>query len=389
MGVLFTNKQMRRSCLRWLGIVACLAIRPCHAQEAGAQEVGAEEVATEEAYAWQSSIPSTPATLRYPLQSPSTEWTDSGVSITDPEAWRAIRSDWIAAWKGFLGPMPEERSPPTIQIESTERTEGIVRQKIRLEVEPQVFMDAVLLKPDRDAIPQRSLPAIVALHPTTEQHLDEISGRAGDGPRAIGLHFARRGYVVLCPKNFLWQDAKEFQTAVALHAERHPHSLGMAKMLFDAQRAVDLLVGMPEVDLQRIGAIGHSLGAKEVLYLMAFDDRVSAGIASEGGLDFSSTNWDAAWYLGSRLSGATTRFQHAQLLALIAPRPFLVMGGETGPGAADGSQSLPVLSAALPIWRLFPMPHALGFWNHGQGHVFAQPQLDRAIHWFDHHLSLP
>ena len=72
-------------------------------------------------------------------------------------------------------------------------------------------------------------------------------------------------------------------------------------MLYDASRAVDLLVAIEDVDPHRIGAIGHSLGAKEVLYLAAFDERVRAVVSSEGGIGLSYSNWDAPWYLGEAI----------------------------------------------------------------------------------------
>ena len=53
-------------------------------------------------------------------------------------------------------------------------------------------------------------------------------------------------------------------------------------MLYDAMRAVDVLESLPQVDRNRIGAVGHSLGAKETLYLAAFDERVKVAVASEG-----------------------------------------------------------------------------------------------------------
>jgi len=73
----------------------------------------------------------------------------------------------------------------------------------------------------------------------------------------------------------------------------------------------------------------------------------------------------------------------------------LVMGGQSGPGAADGTQSIPVMRQALPIWNLFhggadgnPLKKpgdylGLAIWNHGQGHVFGSIQLERARYWFD------
>lgn len=330
-------------------------------------------------------------------------WIEEGegeaVGMPPPKAfsdtdWMVQRESLRDAWLKFLGPMPDRIATPLtwteVQPEENRRSatspnnesthDDVLRSHLRVEVERGVFMDAIVLRPRRNPNPGKPMPGLVALHPTVKETIDEISGVTTRGPRAIGWHFAKQGYVVVCPQCFLWQDVSGFQEAVQRHRDAHPNTLGMAKMLFDAQRAVDLLFALPDVDQNRIGAIGHSLGAKEVLYLMAFDDRIGAGVASEGGIAFASTNWDAPWYLGPSDRGA---LNHAQLLELIAPRPLLIMGGEVGPGAADGSQSMPVLRDAASVWRSRSPLSRLGIWNHRSGHVFEDEQLRRSLEWFE------
>jgi len=160
----------------------------------------------------------------------------------------------------------------------------------------------------------------------------------------------------------------------------------MRKMLWDASRAVDILTSLRDVDGQRVGAVGHSLGAKEVLYLAAFDERIRAAVASEGGIGFSFTNWDAPWYLGEAIHAPGFPLNHHQLLALIAPRAFLVLAGESGPGAADGDRTWPYLQAALPVYRLFGAPARLGLFNHRQGHTIPPEALKRLIEWLQVYL---
>jgi pimeloyl-ACP methyl ester carboxylesterase len=160
----------------------------------------------------------------------------------------------------------------------------------------------------------------------------------------------------------------------------------MAKMLYDAMRAVDVLESLPYVDKQRLASVGHSLGAKETLYLAAFDERIKAAVASEGGITLPSTNWDASWYLGPAIHDAAFRLNHHQLLALIAPRPFLVLGGETGPGAADGDRSWPLIEAAVPVWKLYDAPIRLGLYNHHQGHSLSPESFARMAEWLSVYL---
>ncbi len=156
----------------------------------------------------------------------------------------------------------------------------------------------------------------------------------------------------------------------------------MAKMLFDAQVAVDLLASMAGVNADRIGAVGHSLGAKEVLYLAAFDERIKVTVSSEGGIGTRFSNWDAPWYLGPEIKDPSFSQEHHELLALVAPRPFLLVGGDS----ADGNRSWPFIAAALPIYRLYGQVSRVGLFNHQQGHA-VPPIAEKRIHeWIENYL---
>lgn len=308
-----------------------------------------------------------------------------GTLITNVAEWLMRRNEIDAKWQQFLG--RNLVSPKTTDFSVVEsRADGeVTRSLIRYECEPGLFVEAYRLS--LTAKPSQRQPGIVALHHTAKNTIDEIAGVSGPDSRKLGLKLAKRGFVVICPRCFLWQDGEKYDLAVEKFRERHPKSLGMRKMLFDAQRAVDLLAAMPDVDPERIGAIGHSLGAKETLYLTAFDARIRAAVASEGGTALKSTNWDAPWYLGPQINEPDFRRNHHELLALIAPRAFLIVGGESGPGAADGDRSWPLLSDAMPVYRLFGSPPRLGLLNHHQGHDIPDETFERMADWLDQYLN--
>jgi dienelactone hydrolase len=158
---------------------------------------------------------------------------------------------------------------------------------------------------------------------------------------------------------------------------------GMAKMLWDGIRAVDVLADWPEVDMSRIGAMGHSLGAKETLYLAAFDPRVRAAISSEGGVGLRMSNWDAPWYLGDAIPPEGSGVDHDQLLALVAPRAFLLVGG----GDSDSETSRHFIESARNVYREFGREDALEFLLHAAGHDFPDAMRERAFAWLDRHLA--
>ena len=124
----------------------------------------------------------------------------------------------------------------------------------------------------------------------------------------------------------------------------------------------------PTSTRDRIGAIGHSLGAKEALYLAAFDHRVRATVSSEGGIGLADSNWDAPWYLGEAIRRPGFALEHGQVLALAAPRAFLLIGGDSadgdaswpydrrGPARSGRSSAPPTRSACSTIARGTPSP---------------------------------
>ena len=312
--------------------------------------------------------------------------TDGKPVTTIPE-WEKHRQTIRDRWIKFLGPMPEPRPAVALEILGTESLPTIIRQLVRYEGEPGIFVEGYLLMPKAALDSKAKHPAVLAMHPTTDATIDDIAGISGQDTKQFGLVLAQRDFIVFCPRCFLWQDVSSLNEAVEKHRKRHPKTSGMAKMLYDALRGVDVLESLPQVDRQRIGAIGHSLGAKEALYLVAFDERIKVAAASEGGIGFRSTNWDASWYLGEAIRDPEFPLNHHQLLGLIAPRPFLILGGESGPGAADGDRSWPLINAALPVWKLYGEPTRLGLLNHHEGHSVSPQSFERMAEWLTVYLD--
>ncbi len=307
-----------------------------------------------------------------------------GSPITTVDRWQRRRESIRRWWLDFLGAIPIDRQhTPSLTVLEEDRTDGVVRQRVQYEVEPGELTEAYLLKP---AAPRGRRPGAVVFHSTVGCSIRQPAGVEMEkgAEKAFGLALARRGYVAFCPRNYLWLENRKFSTgeAVARFRRRHPGSKGMARMLFDGVVALNILAGLPEVDPARLAAVGHSLGAKETLYLAAFDDRLRAAVSSEGGIGIRLSNWDAPWYLGEGVRRADFPHDHHELLALAAPRPLLFLAGESG-NAADGVRSWPFVEAAMPVYKLYGGPPRLGLFNHRQGHS-VPPEAERRIYqWLE------
>ncbi len=300
--------------------------------------------------------------------------------IGDLQGWKLQRERLRRAWSEILGPLEIQRgAAPRLDVLDEEQADGVMRQRVRYEAEPGEPTEAYLLRPTAKAKGKR--PAVVVFHPTVTASIREPAGVEGRPNMAIGLNLARRGWVALCPRNFLWSENRKLDIAAQLarFRQRHPKATGMAKMLFDAITAVEILAGLPEVDAQRFGAVGHSLGAKEVLYLAAFDERIRVAVSSEGGIGTRFSNWHDPWYLGPQIQKPGFVREHHELLALVAPRAFLLLGGDS----ADGQRSWPFIQAVLPVYRLYGGPARVGLFNHRKGHSLPPEAEERLYAWFE------
>lgn len=308
---------------------------------------------------------------------------DAGQAITTREGWAKRREELRRRWLEFLGPLKTERPKPELAVLEEDRPEGVIRQLVRYESEPGIPVEGYLLRPDKPLADSKTKrPGVVVLHSTAKETIRQPAGLEGAPEKAFGLKLAQRGYVAFCPRCFLWQGAGDYKELVAKFQARHPGSKGMAKMLFDAIRAVDVLAAQSDVDANRLGAVGHSLGGKESLYLAAFDERIRSTVSSEGGVGIDFSNWEAVWYLSEACKKPDFKLRHHEVLALAAPRPFLLMGGDS----ADGAKSWPYIEAALPVYGLYGEPRRLGLYNHRKGHA-VPPEAERRIYeWFEHTL---
>jgi dienelactone hydrolase len=305
---------------------------------------------------------------------------DGGQTPTK-ESWIPRRAELRKRWQDYLGPFPEHRAPLEAQVIEKEELPRFKRERVRYQIEESIFTDGYLLTPAKGA---GKLPAVVVFHSTVSSQARQPAGLDPTQTELmLGVELAERGYVALCPRCFIFDEGADAADNVAKMHARHSDWKGMARMAFDAIRAADYLESLPEVDRTKIGCMGHSLGAKEALYAAALDERYQAAVFSEGGIGIDFSNWDAIWYLGVGIMEQEKSLEHHQLLALTAPRAFLLVAGES----ADNDRSWAFIEAALPVYRLLEAPGSLGWLNHRQGHRFPKEARATAMEFLDRHLK--
>ncbi len=307
---------------------------------------------------------------------------EAGDRIKTKSAWNKQRERIRRDWSAFLGELPAERAPLKSETLQTEDLPGFTRQHVRYQIENGVFTDGYLLSPKPS---RRKRPAIVVFHPTTPI---QALGVAGLDPeyepeKWQGVQLVTRGYVVLCPRNYIFNEGENWAGNAQRVLRAHTNWTGMTRMVWDAMRAVDFLQSLPSVDRKRIGCLGHSLGGKQALYAAAFDERIKAVVSSEGGIGLKFSNWDAIWYFGPGIRQSRFHLENHQVLALVAPRAFLLLAGDS----ADGDRSWSFIGAVRPVYQLLGAPENLGWLNHHLGHRYPPEARATAEEFLDRRLQ--
>lgn len=143
----------------------------------------------------------------------------------------------------------------------------------------------------------KKLPGILAIHQHNsnwEIGKSEVVGLTNNQMYSYGLDLVKQGYVVIAPDilcfesrmgNDEYRENKEghrfFERFQAIKYINKGSTL-QAKTLADLSSAIDVLCSFNFVDSNRIGAIGHSLGGQETIWISWFDERIKIAASSCG-----------------------------------------------------------------------------------------------------------
>src|SRR5262245_13059261 len=171
--------------------------------------------------------------------------------ITAAADWPKRRAHILANLQQVMGPMPtdDRKVPLDLHVYDEFKMQKYVRKTISFASEAGDRVPAFLLVPHE--LKGRA-PAMLCLHQTTTIGKQEPVGM-GLKNLAYAAELAERGMVALAPDYPGFGDYK-----IDVYAKGYVS--GTMKGIWNHRRAVDLLQGMAEVDPDRIGVIGHSLG---------------------------------------------------------------------------------------------------------------------------------
>lgn len=158
--------------------------------------------------------------------------------------------------------------------------------------------------------------------------------------------------------------------------------------ILDGIRAVDYLRTRKDVDPERIGFTGESGGSNTTYWVSALDERVKLAVpvCSVTTFDYwirNNRNWD--WH--QRPPGIRRVAEISTLLAMIAPRPLLVIGSLRGTDAEEFpfDQTEEAVAGARRVYKLYGAEDNTEIWESNTNHGYQRDKRERMYSFVEKH----
>jgi hypothetical protein len=258
-------------------------------------------------------------------------------AAADRDAFAARQTRRRKELWSLLGDLPAAREPGTKLLKTT-RHDGFTLEHLELDLNGVEPVPAYLLLPDKRP---KKAPGLLYIHAhggTYELGKEELLlGRKvlpACAPVCAGL-----GLVTLAIDSWCFSGRKHEEDgrtgewdAYKLMSWHGQVLWGM--MMFDEHQALSYLLGRPDVDADRVGVFGLSMGSTKAWWLAALDPRVRLCVDLCCLTDFAelikarNLKGHGIYYY---VPGLLKHFQTADINELIVPRPHLSLNGRRDP----------------------------------------------------------
>lgn len=290
--------------------------------------------------------------------------------------------------EGLGGAWPEpmdlklQRDPQSVQ------KEGYRLETVTYYVAEDEPLKAYLLIPD-GATPAQPVPAIAVWHQHAGQfHLgkSEPAGLDGNPMHHTGVALAKEGYVVICPDALCFEERQDpTEKLKNMWYERFQFLKWTVegkclawKNIWDMQRAVDLLCALPEVQADRLGCYGHSMGSTHTWLVGPWEPRLKCFVGNCCLPTYRGIHREHLLHcFPNFIPGLGAIGDTPDVAALIAPRRLHLNFGET-----DGGTPIEDVPWSLEIIeRAYQSVHAedkfSSYIEQGSGHVLSEEMWNR------------
>ena len=262
-----------------------------------------------------------------------------GHVITTPQAWAAKREEIKKRVLWVLGELPSYDVPSALTLTPEEQYDRVYRFKTEggLVTERLALDDKLVCHLTHRAEIRGKLPVVIYCHAYNDQRGFAWHRGYGWGT-SVGERLAERGFLAVEFDQFGY-GTRNRDCGLDFFV-RNPRQSALGVMVQDVRRIIDVLQSVDAVDTERIMVVGYSLGGAVALHAAALDERIRA-VASVCG--FGSMRLDAhgeateglrryshlrptlprlGFFVGQE---KRVPYDYHELLALIAPRPVLIL----------------------------------------------------------------
>lgn len=323
--------------------------------------------------------------------------THKEVPVTTIADWEKKRSQILDDMQKVMGVLPDRKGLPDFDLNFTDslREEKYTRFTINFLVAANERLTAYLYLPHSNGT-QQTYPAILALHETDSLGKGSVDGQGKNKNLAYAKELAQRGYIVIAP------DYPSFGDLQPYDFDKDRYESGTMKGIFDHMRCVDLLQTMSNVNPEKIGVIGHSLGGHNATFVGAFDTRLKIVVTSSGWTLFDYYNtgektiekyghrlgpWAIPRYmplLREKYSLDSTKipFDFDEVIAAIAPRVYF-SNSPIGDKNFDVNGVKKGIEEAMQVYRFLKVPDNLQVYYPDSGHDFPTEIRMKAYNMID------
>ncbi len=241
--------------------------------------------------------------------------------------------------------------------------DGFIKREIEIRSTPSRKIPIILTLPQ--SLSTGRVPAVVCLHGHGGSR--HVVYEADNPYRGFASELARRGFATIAPDVGQHQIFEEGRTL-------------MGERLWDAMRCVDYLESLREVDPNRIGCAGLSLGGEMAMWLAAMDTRIRA-VVSSGFLtmmDQMERNHCLCW----KFDGLRELVDFPDIYAMTAPRALQCQNGRLEPTSQFNIvMARYAFEKILPAYHDFDRLENLELDIHEGAHVVDAPSLVKFLTW--------
>jgi acetyl esterase/lipase len=231
----------------------------------------------------------------------------------------------------LLGDLPPRDRPIAASKHGEEERDGYVLERWTLDLNGLEPVPALVARPR--ALAGRA-PAVLFNHSHGGNYQigksELVDGRSYLQPVPYAKELTALGYVVLSIDHWVFGERSHTSEMDTFKAMLWQGRVLWGMMVYDSLRALDFLVGRPDVDGRRVATLGISMGSTMAWWLAALDERVKVTVDLCCLTDFHTLL--AKKGLGGHgiyyyVPGLLRRFTTADINALVAPRAHLAVAG--------------------------------------------------------------